>query len=281
MLFQQIFKIFETFYFLFLVLSLNIACVFYTLHNPSFQTGHVSSALSSHVWLVAAVLNRAVSGDCSVCFICRHPYCRLPFSFSLGWLDCRHTELSWDLLCFSSQLDFLFLDFRSFPHFSLVLSVTFVHRQRACCWHIHLLSDSALICMPPRSVHGCHPGSSSFHSFWEHCLCSCVRLFSYILPIFLFWFILPSGRRHAPLDCWEKGAWAVKFLRPCISGNGLFFPFSLDYWAGYRILGWKSFFFRILKALLHCCLVFSVLLAKSEAILITLSFEDHLLFSSW
>lgn len=35
-------------------------------------------------------------------------------------------------------------------------------------------------------------------------------------------------------------------------------PLSLDdRWAGYRIPGWKSFFFRILKALLRCRLAFS------------------------
>ena len=47
--------------------------------------------------------------------------------------------------------------------------------------------------------------------------------------------------------------------------------------AVYRILGWTSFFFRILKALLCCHSAFSVL-AKSEAIQIPLPFESELFF---
>lgn len=115
--------------------------------EPLFQTGHISSVLSSHVWLVAAVLDRIISGDClvSIFFLADIPTADLhSLSLWVGWtVGMSHRAIIWGFLCFSSQLDFLSLDFRSFPHFCLVLLVIVGTWTKAYCWHIYLLSPSA------------------------------------------------------------------------------------------------------------------------------------------
>ena len=50
------------------------------------------------------------------------------------------------------------------------------------------------------------------------------------------------------------------YFRLCLSEN-LHPQYSL---AGYKILGWKSFSFRILKLLLHCFLLSSITVLKSD-----------------
>lgn len=206
--------------------------------EPLFQTGHISSVLSSHVWLVAAVLDRIISGDClvSIFFLADIPTADLhSLSLWVGWtVGMSHRAIIWGFLCFSSQLDFLSLDFRSFPHFCLVLLVIVGTWTKAYCWHIYLLSPSAYFWPVYNQV--C-PWLSSLELLLSQFLGNLplllCQIFFFLYILFLsFWFTLPSGRRHAPLDCWERGAWLVKFLRLCISGTVVIVP--LTWW----LLGW-------------------------------------------
>lgn len=167
-----------------------------------------------------------------------------------------------------------------FQVFSSFLSGSFATSRVVWWTHLSVKSYcSGLACLPPGSAHSCHPGSSSLHSSCGNFLCLCprIRFFSLVYFIafsFLVYFfpqvedMLPwiaekrsmGGRGFETLHIWK--------CFPC--------TLSLDdYWAGCRIPGWKSFFFTILKASLHCRLL-SLNLAKSEAVLITLSFESEL-----
>lgn len=58
----------------------------------------------------------------------------------------------------------------------------------------------------------------------------------------------------------------IKHLQPCVSEKKHDFTFVFGSFSEYRILGWKSFFFRVLKASLHFFLSSGTVVEKFKAI---------------
>lgn len=121
---------------------ITIRSAFLHLHSTSFQTGHLSCALS-HMWVVAAVLEQFQVISCFQVL-----FWRPPFSFCLGCLVCRPGKHSYHP---ETPLFFLIgfhiswiLGLLLFPSGGFVQSWG-VRWTKACRWHICLLSHAALV----------------------------------------------------------------------------------------------------------------------------------------
>lgn len=147
---------------------------------------------------------------------------------------CLTQLASLDCLCFASPLGSWFPVFQVFSSF---LSGSFATSRVVWWTHLSVKSYcSGLACLPPGSAHSCHPGSSSLHSSCGNFLCLCPRIrffFSCLFYSFLFLgLFLPSGGRHAAVDCREKEHGRERFWD--LAHLEVFSLYPLTWW----LLGW-------------------------------------------
>lgn len=129
----------------------------------------------------------------SVSFLADFPTGDHPCPLWVGWLlglARRAVILTLPLLFFS--IGFPIPGCQVFLHFLWFFRSWYTDRGMLLT-HLSLESFCCVLaCFPPRSVHSCHPGSSSsFHSFCGNSLrlCSCVKFFFPVVCFSLFWFI--------------------------------------------------------------------------------------------
>ena len=67
---------------------------------------------------------------------------------------------------------------------------------------------------------------------------------------------------------WKMVAWDIKVSRLCVPEDVKFLSLKLKWWFRYRMLGWISFPFRILKAWLYYFLTLNATTEESKAIFV-------------
>lgn len=118
--------------------------------------------------------------------------------------------------------------------------------------------------------HNSRPDHSHLPEDWHYFCLGLDTLFHGSLVVFffglLFWFVAAH-----PYWLLEKLWWEISFLRPFMYENVFISTLTLDWWCGYRRLGWKLFSFKTEDISSHMIIV-----EKSETLLI-----PDLYFSFW